>query len=366
MEKDEEGFLYPHIKDESACINCGICQKVCPVRNSSEIHNSFLCAYVGWAKDRSQLLSSSSGAASAILSQRFIENGGVVYGVAYSDDFKSVKYIRADNAEALFKIKTSKYVQAVKTDTISRIKDDLKNGKQVLFTGLPCDCAGISRLFGTYSNLYVVSLVCHGPTSPEVLMQFTSDLENRYHSKLASFSMRHKKEGRWKPYYIFAEFMNGMKHLERFEESSFSKAFLYFKRPSCNACAFKKYTYAADLLIGDHHAAEPGTSAYNENGVSSILVLTQKGLSIVEQMSDCFCLQKTKIETAAHQPAINIPSRKRIIRKQFSTCFIRKGLNEASRLQSVRYLEGYDHLVYKLRVAGSKIKTRIRKILKSN
>lgn len=365
MEKDKEGFLYPHITDEAACVDCGICRNVCPIKNSSRIHNSFINAYAGWARDKRQLFSSSSGGASAVLSQKVVENGGVVYGAAYSDDFKSVNYIRADSEEALFKIKSSKYVQAVKLETLSRIREDLKRGKKVLFTGLPCDCAGISRLFGANENLFVVSLVCHGPTSPEVLKQFTDDLEERYHSRLTAFSMRYKKEGRWKPYYIYADFADGKRHLERFEDSAMNKAFLYLKRPSCNACVFKKDAYAADLLIGDYHAAVPGISTYNENGVSSILVITQKGQALVNLITDRFCLQEIKIETAAHQPAVNRPSRKRIIRNRFSSQFIRKGLSDAGRLRFVRYLEGYDHLMFKMRAAGSRARTRLRKILKN-
>lgn len=364
MEKDEEGFLYPQIKDETACIDCGKCQKVCPVRNSSEIHSSFLYAYAGWAKDYYQLLSSSSGAASAILSQKFIEDEGIVYGAAYSDDFKRVNYIRVDNLDDLLKIKTSKYAQAEKKETVLQIKDDLTNGKKVLFTGLPCDCAGINRLFGACDNLFVLSLICHGPTSSAVLEQFSTNLEYRYLSKLKAFSMRHKKEGQWKPYYIYAEFANGKRHVERFEDSYFNKAFLYLKRPSCNACVFKKDAYSADLLIGDYHAAEPGMSTYNESGVSSILVLTQKGKALVDSISDCFCLQSIKTENATHQPAIIKPSKKRIIRRQFSSHFIRKGLSDACRLKSIEILENHDRIIYKLRVAGSRMKTKLRRRLK--
>ena len=360
MEKDAEGFLYPHIKDNSNCIGCNLCQKVCPIKNVKNIHSSFKSAYAGWSRNKKQVISAASGGAATALSESFIDAGGIVYGVAYSSNYKCIEYVRVSKKEDLCRLKTSKYAQATKFGILPVITSDLKAGRKVLFIGVPCDCAGIKNVLGKYENLVLISLICHGPTSPAVHEQYCTELEKQKGTTLQSFSVRFKKDGQWKPYYIHADFKDGSEYLEPFKESMYNKAFLFFKRPSCNECVFKADKFAADLLIGDFHAAKPGTETYNENGVSSILVLTELGKKMLKNIEDRFFMKEVGMKISTHQIAINRPVKKRANRKQFSSTFVRKGLKAASCLSSVKILEFYDQIVTCIKVTGVKIKRMVR------
>lgn len=360
MKRDGEGFSYPVISDNSTCISCGLCQKVCPIKSANDIHSSFKKAYAGWANDKSDVISSSSGGLAAILSRQFINNGGVVYAVSYTDNCISITYSRIDKAEDIERTKSSKYAQASKVGILPLIRDDLKAGQKVLFIGVPCDCAGIKNAFKDPPNLFIVSIICHGPTSPLVHKQYCELLKEKYKYPITQFSVRHKKDGQWKPYYIYAAFENGAEHLEKFEDSVYNKAFLFFKRPSCNACAFKKDKFVADLLIGDFHAAKPGTDTYNENGVSSILTLTDRGKSLLEEVGDVFFFKEVDMKISTHQVAINQPVKAQPNRSEFSKVFQSKGLVAASQIKSIKLLETYDALVTNVKKTGVKIKRFIR------
>lgn len=360
MQKDAEGFLYPVIKDNSECIGCNLCQKVCPIKNAGNIHSSFRSAYAGWSMDDDQLVSSSSGGAATALAEAIIDADGVVYGVAYSADCKKIEYVRVSEKESLQKLKTSKYAQATKAGILPLITDDLKAGKKVLFIGVPCDCSGIMNALGKYENLMIVSLVCHGPTSQAVHEQYCATLEKERASEISQFSVRYKKDGLWKPYYIHANFKDGSEYMKKFEDSPYNKAFLFFKRPSCNECVFKVDKFVADLLIGDFHAAKPGTETYNEKGVSSILVLTERGEELLQSISDYFFMKEVGMKISTHQIAINRPVKRRANRKQFSSVFVKKGLTAASGLISVKLMEAHDQIVTHLKVTGVKVKRLFR------
>lgn len=148
--------------------------------------------------------------------------------------------------------------------------------------------------------------------------------------------------------------------MEKFEDSVYNKAFLFFKRPSCNECLFKVDKFVADILGGDFHAAKPGTVIYNENGVSSLLVLTARGEKLLHENGDFFYIKEVGIQESTHQAAINHPLKKRANRNQFSSTFVSKGLKAAGGLTSVRIIEFYDRFVKDIKVAGVRIKKVIR------
>lgn len=356
MQCDAEGFFYPKIIQNSSCIECNMCQQVCPVRHVNEIHSSFLYAYAGWDTELGQIVSSSSGGAASALSRFFIKNNGIIYGAAYENSFRSIGYRRVSKEDEINSLKGSKYVQASKDGLLESIKSDLANRKKVLFIGLPCDCAAIKRVLGNSNALYVTSLVCHGPTSPKVHEQYCNVLEAEHGSPINDFSVRYKKEGKWKPYYIYASFEDGTQHLEEFEKSSYNKAFLFLKRPSCNACVFKVDKYVSDLLIGDFHAAKIGTETYNESGVSSILVLTERGQEMMEGIAGNFFFREVEKSTSTHQLAINRAVKARVNRSHFSSVLRKKGLAAAAELPSVSFFLIVDQIMLRIKKTGVKIK----------
>ena len=279
MEPDEEGFLYPAIKDDSKCINCGRCISVCPSKSPGRptvvIQNSFSYS-LPYDED---LKRSASGGIATAISREFIKNGGIVYGVAYSDEYRSVKYLRAATTEELEPFRGSKYVQAIKGDVYNQVQKDLKKGLKVLFIGLPCEISALYHAISNTYNLYTISLICHCPTSQKVHRDYCDSLLNANKS-IRDFSVRYKLKG-WKPYFIHAEYSDGAVYNEVWEQSDYGTAFLYLKRPSCSTCRYKandkEYGLQSDMTVGDFHGVNKQSKQYNRWGVSQACIQTKKG-----------------------------------------------------------------------------------------
>lgn len=283
MEPDPSGFLYPQIVNPIACIECKLCQKVCPEKTYDGIESDFRGFYAGYLKNDVDLISCASGGLATAISRKFINSDGVVYGCAYSDGWKSIIYKRAEKMEDLEEFKTSKYAQSMKNHVYREILEDLRSGKKVMFIGLPCDVLAVKlRIPEKYlEKVYLVELICHGPTSQEVHRQYLNFLEKKK-GKVAFFSTRAKKSGKWKPFYIQAIFENGQEYYEKFHKSAYGAAFRYLKRPSCYSCKIKGNHLAGDIMIGDYHYVEEGMRGYNPHGVSSALVHNEKGSWLLE------------------------------------------------------------------------------------
>lgn len=349
MIRDDEGFYYPRIENNDSCINCEACLKVCPIKHSGEIESSFIQAYAGHANNRDITINSASGGFATVLAEEFlIKTHGVVYGVSYDSDFMSVSYFGVSSVEELNRFQTSKYSQARKNDIFVRIKKDL-NEKKVLFIGTPCDAYALTRFVGKHDNLFIATLICHGPTSEKIHEMFFYGLEEKYESKITELSLRYKREGYWKPYYIRTKFSNGKEYMHCFDDTLYNTAFLYFKRPSCAKCPFKKTHFAGDILIGDYHSANPGTEAYYVHGVSSMLPLTEKGQRMIAKVSHSFQLMEVSVESSIDQQAVHSPVIKRTNRVEFTEKLNSVGLKEACRISSIRH---------------DQIKTKIRRTIR--
>jgi len=335
MHADEEGFYYPFVKDNNLCTQCGLCKSVCPVSYSDCIESKFTEAYAGWARETSDIVKSSSGAFATIIARKIISNGGVVYGVDYESQFQSVGYKRIDSLDEIDSLRGSKYAQARKRTVFKQIKQDLANNICVLFIGLPCDIYAVQRYIGKNDNLLLVSLICHGPTSIDVHRSYLNQISLKYEQQLIDFSVRYKKDKKWKPYYIRSQFQDGTVALTPFDQTDYNTAFLYFKRPSCSTCHFKNSHFAADILIGDHHAALVGANDYNEHGVSSILPLTKKGKMVMKMVEDSFCYQNVNLANAIMQQAIHSSVVRNIDRKQFVAELREHGLTAACSIPSI-------------------------------
>ncbi len=279
MTPDEEGFLYPIIGEEANCISCGRCVSVCPNKSPGrqpvEIQNSFSFSL----SEENDLKRSASGGLATAISREFVNKCGIVYGVAYTDNFRGVKYLRATSIEELEPFRGSKYVQAIKGDVYKRVRLDLNSGLKVLFIGLPCEVSAMYHAVSKIDNLYTISLICHGPTSQKVHRDFCDSLPNAK-TTISSFSVRYKLKG-WKPYYVHAEYVDGAEHNEEWNTSDYGMAFLYLKRPSCTTCRYKAgdtdFGLQSDMTVGDFHGVNKHSKQYNPWGVSQVCVQTDKG-----------------------------------------------------------------------------------------
>lgn len=356
MRPDEEGFYYPYVVNAEKCINCYKCKKVCPMNHVVQTPGFQEKAYAGYAELEEEVKSCASGGLASAVSRGFIRNRGSVYGVQYDGGCRQVVFSRADREEEIERYKTSKYVQARKGDIYRRVAADLQSGQKVLFIGLPCECYALQLfLGGAADNLYLCALMCHGPTSQTVHMQYCNSLTRVHPGEIAEFSVRYKKDG-WKPYYIRVKFEDGYEHFEKFEGSTYGTAFLYFKRPSCTVCRIKRWTIHADITIGDYHIAYGTEVRPNDpNGVSSCMVHTGKGAELVANLEH-FHLEGVAVKNVLYSTAYSraIPARSN--RSEYSRTFKEKGLEAACQLKSIARIER--QIVFKKKILqyGSHIK----------
>lgn len=348
MEQDDEGFYYPLIQDSAKCINCKLCEKVCPEKNRIIPHQEIRSVYTGFAKDVEDVKRSSSGGLATIISKWFIENEGVVYGVKYSDDCRSIIYGRAQTYDELEAFRGSKYAQSRKTEVYTKLKQDLENHLKVLFIGVPCDVSAVYNYTrNKYPNLFTVELICHGVTSPKVHQQYVDKDIEKVGKQLSDFSVRYKKDG-WKPYYIFERFEDGETIIKPYRPTAYGVSFIYLKRPSCNECKFKlfnkEYGLQADMTIGDNHGVRLNTSAYNEWGSSVAFVHTEKGELMINAIRKSFIVVEGSTDLVRDNLALYRPFPKMINRGQFSKTFIEKDVFSACNLYSIKMIEAKDHV----------------------
>ncbi|MSA01740.1 4Fe-4S dicluster domain-containing protein [Lactonifactor sp. BIOML-A3] len=335
MHQDNQGFLYPRVV-ENKCISCGKCIKVCPLKKDGIIKSSFISYYCGSLQNVEDNISCASGGMATSISRAFINKGGVVYGAAYTSDYKKIEYIRANCLEDVERLKTSKYAQANKGNIYRKIENDLKSNCKVLFIGLPCDVAAVVSNYGTNSDLYTIELICHGPTSQRVHREYCELQENKYNSTIKDFSTRWKKNGRWTPFYIRTTMKNGKETMLPFHDSSYGAAFKYLKRPSCYSCKIKGEQLQGDMMIGDYHSIEPGMRGYNEHGVSSALIHNEKGQKLIDLIDETFTIFPISEKNAKANRAIFMAISKPEKQKVFEETFIRSGLESAYNLKFVK------------------------------
>ena len=341
MKADYDGFLYPEINEHGKCIDCKKCLKVCPLKKEISL-NPAKEHYGGYSKSDEDIKKSASGAIAYDISRQFIKDDGIVYGVAYTNQCKDIKYIRCQNLDVLEKLRGSKYAQARKDTVYYEIRKDLKERK-VLFIGLPCDVHAVKILFGDNDNLFTIALICHGPTSPAVHQGYINSLKKT--SSIIDFSVRYKNGG-WKPYFIKAEFEDGSSFLEEFHPSIYGIAFKQLKRPSCSECHFKlnfnKSSIDADIIIGDYHGAIPGSKWYNPWGASQISILTDKGRYLKNSIKDTFILHAlTPRQAISYNKALPNIIKPRWNREAYARKFASEGLEKASKLWSIKFIDFY-------------------------
>lgn len=288
MERDEEGFWYPKV-DESACVSCGLCEKVCPVLNAVPGDETAVPkAYAAMNEETSVRMESSSGGVFSALAQQVIGGGGIVFGAAWADGHREVGHIGVEKEEDLALLRGSKYVQSTMGDCYAQAKAALTAGRPVLFSGTPCQVEGLHTFLGRpYENLLLVDIVCHGVPSPAVWKQYLAECEKAAGTPVRTVEFRNKDTG-WNTSSVKLVFENGTVQSNVIAKDYFVNAFLRNAclRPSCHDCRFKKLNRVSDVTLADFWGVEEICPELDDNkGTSLVLVHSEKGEAALSELN---------------------------------------------------------------------------------
>lgn len=286
MEYDSEGFLYPST-DSTQCLNCEKCESVCPILHPIPERSVRPQAWAAMNTNEQIRLGSSSGGMFTLLAESVLKNNGVVFGAAFTEAF-DVAHIVVTNVVDLEKLRGSKYTQSTIGTIFQQVKVALNAGKQVLFSGTPCQIEGLHAYLGKeYDNLLLVDIICHGVPSPLVWRKYVQFQEMKYKNKAQRISFRHKHYG-WKRYSVSFLFKNNTEYLMSLDKDIFMHAFLRdcCLRPSCGICVFKKIGRISDITLADFWGIQSVLPTMDDDkGTSLVLVHTSKGKHIFDKLS---------------------------------------------------------------------------------
>jgi len=317
MTADGMGFLYPRI-DPDLCTDCGICDKVCAFKPiETEASSDAEAILFPELMDSSQ-----SGGLAYALMRKTILQGGIVYGAAINEDF-SVSHRRVEDEAGLQALRLSKYVQSSMDGIPTKVLADLRAGRKVLFTGTPCQCAGIASLAGRFGeNLLLADIVCHGVPSPAVWEGYLRSQERRQGKKLSSVLFRDPSLG-WHEHQE-ALFFGDHKVV------SGEYTFFFYRhlclRPSCTACPFSSLKRPSDITMADCWGVEKALPGFADDnrGCSLLLVHSEKGREAVKDFPDS-CKRENVDISKVMQPNLSLASKAHKRAKSFENTYIRKG-----------------------------------------
>lgn len=331
--EDNEGFLYPKV-DQKKCINCGLCEKSCPILNKKEINLESEKAYVVYAKDEQIRKKSSSGGIFSLLAEQILNEGGVVFGASFDQDF-SVKHIPIFESSDLDLIRGSKYLQSRTENTYAQVKELLESGRIVLYSGVACQIAGLhSFLKKDYDNLYSVDVLCHGVPSPKLWKKYLKEQERNYGGNLKCATFRDKKYG-WKHYSVLLTFENEKMYQRKQQEDDFMRLFLknICLRPSCHDCKFKSLNRPSDITLGDCWGINKLMPEMDDDkGTSVVLIHSGNGEKLFENVKDSMIFKENEVDEILPKSA---DSRKSVLMHKNRTKFFKKLNRKDIRIKSL-------------------------------
>ncbi len=283
MVRDAEGFSYPKINQEK-CIKCGRCDRVCPSLNAREVPVKILPqVLVAIHPDEKIRRHSASGGAFTALSELILNEGGIIFGAGFDEKWH-VKHMAAENFDELENLRGSKYVQSQIGDIYKRVKSELETGRKVLFSGVPCQCAGLKNFLGKdYENLLTVGILCHGVPSPLIWESYI-EWRGRGH-EISRVNFRSKRFG-WQNHHFEVNFKDCGYYAKSNTQDMYFQEFLLnlTLRPSCGSCKFKFPNLNCDVLLGDAWGIQKfAPEMFDDRGASIIVVNTNTGANYINQ-----------------------------------------------------------------------------------
>lgn len=353
MLADEQGFLYPN-GNKDKCIDCGLCEKACPVINPSDSIVPLDSYAAINTNDNIRNVSSSGGVFSGI-AEHVIISGGVVFGAKFNEKWEVV-HSYTEDITGLSAFRGSKYVQSSLGSCYKEVEEFLRQGRTVLFTGTPCQIAGLKKyLRKDYDSLYTVDIVCHGVPSPLLWQNYIEELSKNYKESIDSIkdiNFRNKEQG-WNRYCFSIKWSN--KELkERRRKNLYMRGYLanLFLRPSCSNCPAKSFKSGSDITIGDFWGIEAiDPQMFDDKGTTLFIVNTCKGDALLQQLS--FNLKRESKDVLKKNPVLWKSSQK----NELSTMFWER-YNKSNSIFEVSKLISDESSFL------NKIMTRIKRIIK--
>jgi len=301
MQIDSEGFWYPKV-DESKCIACGACEKACHIIHQYEPKRE-PTAYAAYCNNELIRKESSSGGVFTPICEFVLKKGGVVFGAVFNQSL-GVHHMAIDDIQDIAQMRGSKYVQSKIGTTYKEAKQFLVNGRQVLFSGTPCQIAGLKQyLKKDYENLFTVDIVCHGVPSPKVWKAYKKKVEDDKKSAIISARFRDKIRG-WRMFSMVFELENQKKQIKTMDNDPYLFGFFrnLYLRPSCYDCVEKSLNRKSDLTIADYWGIEHLHANFSDDkGISLVFANSSKGKAVFEQIKSQLTWIETDIVKAAAQ-----------------------------------------------------------------
>lgn len=317
MVYDEKGFAYPSI-DPTKCRECGVCEKKCSFKKDKENEQNWRSIYAMRHLSEEVVLNSSSGGFFTAISDYVLSNGGYVFGSIFDAKEKKVKHVCANTFEERDLMRGSKYVQSETTGIYSETKKLIEEGKLVLFTGTPCQCASLLTYVGKkYDNLIVVDLLCHGVPSPVLFRNHVDFWEEKYKSNVTEYKFRDKRYGYLHTHAVKFE---NRKENHSLELKRLLKMYRYSMRESCYVCPYASKHRYGDFTIGDFWEIGKVAAIYDNKGTSIVMVNSQKGEEVLERIKS-FCSLISIDFKHVKQDAVNHPVERTADVDRFWDCY---------------------------------------------
>ena len=305
MIPDSLGFLYPKV-DEDKCINCGLCDNVCQFQDNYKRYDNFDIpeVYQFRLDSDSELRKSQSGGAFFAIADKFLNDGGVVYGAAFTGTWRVI-HQKAMDSQSLDKLRMSKYVQSDIRGIFPKIKEELKSGIKVLFSGTACQVAGLKSYVPKrlHENLFCIDIICHGVPSPKIWEDYLQYLQEKRNSKIIRACFRDKRFG-WHGARESFLYENGHEEFRR------TSNYLYFSglsmRESCSQCPYTNIKRVGDITVGDQWGIPKDSPYEDDKGLSLILINSDKGKQLFENIEKN--AERTSLKDCM-QPQLKQPSK---------------------------------------------------------
>lgn len=328
FKEDNVGFWYP-IVDLDKCIQCGLCEKACPYNRDDHgipVENKIYITqfFAVQIKEQGLLKLVSSGGAFQALAKAILASGGIVYG-AVQENVDRIFHLRVTNENELKKTRRSKYFQSDIRNCYTLAKNDLVDGKTVLFSGTGCQIAGLNCYLGKeYENLYTCEVVCHGVPSKKVWACYRREKEAKEGKKIVDLVFRDKSIG-WSKNQYKLTYDDGSVEYERSIHQLFHAGYLQglFYRPSCGSCPYAQLPRTADITLADYWKYK-GEWNKTDAGVSLVAVNNSQGLKLFEKANVYMNMEEITRDAALescrhlnHYPYED-PNRNDFLKKTFS------------------------------------------------